>query len=108
MPFQIIFMVLFSERAPLEMTYISMSPKVICEGAKRPSGGRVWEGFSSCQGRENFAFGARKTVFDAYFGQSLDLDLNLGASDLGSSRSTLYVIYHTKKLFKSFTNRKSM
>ena len=31
--------IIISERAPLEMTYISMSPKVICEGAKRLSGG---------------------------------------------------------------------
>ena len=38
------FNLIISERAPLEMTHISMSPKVICEGAKRPSGGRVWEG----------------------------------------------------------------
>ena len=38
------FILIISEQAPLEMTYISMSPKVICEGAKRPSGGRVWEG----------------------------------------------------------------
>ena len=28
-----------SERAPLEMTYISFSLKVICDGAKRKSGG---------------------------------------------------------------------
>ena len=27
------FILIISERAPLEMTYISMSPKVICEGA---------------------------------------------------------------------------
>ena len=36
------FILIISERAPLVMTYISMSPKVIweenCEGAKRPSG----------------------------------------------------------------------
>ena len=38
------FILIISERAPLGITYISMSPKVICEGAKRPSGGRVWEG----------------------------------------------------------------
>ena len=38
------FILIISERAPLEISYISMSPKVIGEGAKRPSGGRVWEG----------------------------------------------------------------
>ena len=43
---------MISERAPLEMTYISMSPKVICEGEKRPLGGRVCEGV--------FEFGTRK------------------------------------------------
>ena len=29
------FILIISERAPLQMTYISMSPKVICEGAER-------------------------------------------------------------------------
>ena len=41
---------IISERARLEMTYISMSPKIICEGAKRPSGGRV----SPLPGQGNF------------------------------------------------------
>ena len=48
------FTLIISERAPLEMTYISMYPKVICEenceGAKQPSGG----GSPSAGG--NFAF----------------------------------------------------
>ena len=51
------------EWAPLESLYISMYPKVSCEenceGAKQPSEGKVWEGVPS-QGRDNFAFGARK------------------------------------------------
>ena len=32
------FIIIISERAPLEMAYISMSPKVFCKGAKRPRG----------------------------------------------------------------------
>ena len=50
---------IISERAPLEMTYISMSPKAFiceenCERAKQPSGGgggRVWEGVSPSQSK---------------------------------------------------------
>ena len=44
MPVSDTFILIISERALLEITYISMSLKVICEGAKRPSRGRVWEG----------------------------------------------------------------
>ena len=68
--FQIIFIILFSERAPLEMTYISMSSKVICEGAKRPSGGSVWERVSPLPGEEKFCiWSPKKTVSDAYLGK---------------------------------------
>ena len=61
-----------SEPAPLEMTYnISMSPKVICEGAREATErvGGQGGGYPPSQGRENFAFGARKikTVSDAYY-----------------------------------------
>ena len=45
------FILIISERAPLEITNISMSPKVICEGVKRPNGGRVWEGDIPGQGK---------------------------------------------------------
>ena len=56
--------IIISERAPLEMTYISMSPKVICEnyeGAKRLGGGG--------SGRESFAFGVRNTVLMHIWGK---------------------------------------
>ena len=40
MPYHIIFIILFSERAPLEMAYISMSPKVYArEQSDRVGGG---------------------------------------------------------------------
>ena len=52
MPFQI-----HSSLHHCKWPIFCMSPKVICEGAKRLSGGMVWEGVSPSQGRENFAFG---------------------------------------------------
>ena len=43
MPFSDTFIIIIAERAPVEITYISMSPKVICEEnceqAKRSKGG---------------------------------------------------------------------
>ena len=83
--FQLIFIILFSERAPLERTYISMSPKVICEDLgggvsylcpnmhQKLFFGLQMQNFSfpppPSQGRENFAFGARKNSFWCIFGQ---------------------------------------
>ena len=55
------FILIISERAPLEMTYISMSPKVICEG--RVLG---WEGGVPLPGQGIFLHTEpEKTVCDA-------------------------------------------
>ena len=58
-----------SERAPLEMTYISKSPRVICEGTKRLFAGGSGRG---CPRTGKFLhLEPEKTVSDAYFGQRL-------------------------------------
>ena len=59
----------------MEMTYIFMSLKVICEGAKRPRGARVWEGVSSLPGQIIFLpLEPEETVSemsDAYLGAKI-------------------------------------
>ena len=63
---------MFSERASLEMTYISISPKAICEAAKRASGGgggRVW--YPPPRAEKMLHLEPPKTVSDAYLGQRL-------------------------------------
>ena len=54
------------------MIYISMSPKVICEGAKRPSwGGGAGRGCPPPSAEKFLHLEPEKTVSDAYFGQRL-------------------------------------
>ena len=79
-----IFIIMFSERAPLEMTYISMSPKVICEVAKRPSGGGgggIWAWYgtiiydSNCRQNTNIKHAVSSDTFIIIISERVPLEL---------------------------------